>query len=298
VWGDVRYHVDGDLVSADEATVSVRDRGFMYGDAAFETLRAYGGDVFEWAAHEERLRRTCETLGMADAVPDDLRTRVDETLAANDLTEAYVRLSVTRGVQPGTLTPDPEVDPTVVVVVSELPRGGLDGEPVWDGPATVQTVLTRTPDDAALPADAKTHNYLNGILARLELRRAATDHHAADEALVRDGEGRLAEGTTSNVFFVDDGALKTPSTDLPLLPGVTRGVVLDLASGESFPVETGHYTVDDVREADEAFLTNTTWELRPIERVDGIEVGGGPVTALLQRLFDERVEAQCYDERD
>ena len=290
----LRYHIDGKLVPADEAAVSVRDRGFMYGDAAFETLRAYGGDCFEWSAHERRLRRTAKTLGMAEAVPDDCRARVRETLTENDLSEAYVRLSVTRGVQPGKLTPGSPTDPTVVVVVSKLPRGGLQGARVWEGPASVQTVRTRKPPASALPPDAKTHNYLNGILARLELRRAATDGHQADEALLRDGEGRLTEGATSNVFFVDDGTLKTPSTAVPLLPGVTREVVLGLAREESFRVETGEYGVEDLRNADEAFLTNSTWELRPVGTVDGITVGAGPLTRLLQRLFDELVEDRHY----
>ncbi|PSP84347.1 4-amino-4-deoxychorismate lyase [Halobacteriales archaeon QS_1_68_17] len=290
----MKYYVDGDLVPAADATVSVRDRGFMYGDAAFETLRAYGGACFAWDAHEQRLRRTAETLGFADAVPDDLRTAVRETLDANDLAEAYVRLSVTRGVQPGKLTPDPEVDPTVVVVVTSLPRGGIDGDPVWDGPAVLQTVGTRRIPDAAVPADAKTHNYLNGILARLELRRAATDDYSADEAIVRDTDGRVTEGATSNLFFVADDALHTPAADLPLLPGVTRSVVLELAREEGIPVETGRYDVDDVRDAGEAFLTNSTWEVRPVATVDGIDVGGGPVTDLLARLYDERVERRHY----
>ncbi|PSQ13199.1 4-amino-4-deoxychorismate lyase [Halobacteriales archaeon QS_7_68_65] len=291
----MKYHVDGDLVSADEASVSVRDRGFRYGDAAFETLRAYGGSIFEWDAHEARLRRTAERLGFGDAVPDDLRERVRATLAANDCDEAYVRLSVTRGAGMGRLAPAPDVDPTVVIVVEGLPRGGLTGESVWDGPATVQTVKTRAVPDAAMPSDAKTHNYLDGILARLELRRAANEAYRADEALVRDGEGYLAEGATSNVFFVEDGTLKTPGTDGPLLPGITRSVVLDLAADEAFPVETGRYTPADVREADEGFLTNTTWELRPIARADGVAVGDGPVTRLLSRLFDERVERAHYE---
>ena len=289
-----RFHVDGDLVPADEATVSVRDRGFMYGDGVFETLRVYGGAPFEWEAHRDRLQRSAETLGFGDAVPDDLRGRVDETLAANDLDEAYCKVSVTRGTQPGKLTPDPDVDPTVVVYVSELPRGGVDGDPVWDGPAAVQTVRTRRVPDDALPADAKTHNYLNGILARLELRRAATDEYSADEALVRDGDGNVTEGATSNLFFVDEGVLKTPSTDLPILPGVTRSVVIDLAESEEFPVETGRYSVADVREADEVFLTNSTWELRPVTSVDGIDVAVGPMTKLLSRLFDERVGRDHY----
>ena len=288
------YHVNGELVPEAAASVSVRDRGFMYGDAAFETLRAYGGEPFEWAAHVDRLRRTAETLGYGDAVPDDLRERVDATLAENDLADAYVRLSVTRGVQPGKLTPDPDVTPSVVVICTELPRGGTTGEPVWDAPATVQTVRTRRIPSAALPADVKTHNYLNGILGRLELRRGAGNGDPADECLMRDVDGTLVEGATSNVFFVTENGLRTPSDDLDLLPGVTRDVVLDIARDESFPVETGHYSLDAVRRADEAFLTNSTWEIRPIASVDGIDVGAGPITTLLQRLFDERVEAEHY----
>jgi len=290
-----QYHVDGDLVAAENATVSVRDRGFMYGDAAFETLRAYGGDLFRWPAHEARLRRTCETLSFANAVPDNLRQRVQETLTANGLDDAYVRLSVTRGVQPGKLTPDPDVDPTVVVVVDDLPRGGVEGTTPWDDPAVVQTVKTRRTPSEAVPGDAKTHNYLNGIRARLELRRAATDEFAADEALVRTTDGAIAEGATSNVFFVDGGVLKTPSDECDILPGVTRDTVIEIAQQEDFEVEAGRYGVDTLREADEGFLTNTTWEVRPIGSVDGIEVGSGPMTQLLSRLFDERVENRHYD---
>jgi len=285
---DLVYHVDGDLVPAGEATVSVEDRGFLYGDAAFETLRAYGGTVFAWDAHRERLLRTCETLGMPDAVPADLRERVRETLRANDLEEAYVRVSVTRGRQPGKLTPAPEVDPTAVVIVTPLPRGGLDGESVWDDPATVETVETRRVPSTAIPAGAKTHNYLNGILARLEL------DPGAEEALLLDISGAVAEGATSNLFFVDDGTLKTPAADGDLLPGVTRSVVLEIADGEPFPVEEGRYDPGDVRRADEAFLTNTTWEVRPVGSVDGRDLETGPITRLLARLFEERVEETHY----
>jgi branched-chain amino acid aminotransferase len=289
----MQYHVDGELLDRENATVSVDDRGFRYGDAAFETCRAYGGEVFAWDRHLRRLRRTCETLGMPGAVPDDLAVRVADTLDANGLADAYVRVSVSRGVQPGKLTPRETVDPTVVVYVDSLPRGGADGESVWDGPAVVQSVTTRRVPDAALPADAKTHNYLNGILARLELRQATSDTYAPDEALMRDFDGHVAEGATSNLFFVDDGALKTPEAG-DLLPGITREVVLELAATESFPVERGRYDLDDVRDADEAFLTNRTWGVRPVATIDGIDVGSGPITSLLQRLYDERVESRCY----
>ncbi|WP_254522393.1 aminotransferase class IV [Natrinema caseinilyticum] len=286
---EVRYHVDGDLVPADEATVSVDDRGFRYGDAAFETLRAYGGTIFAWRTHLERLERTCEILSLDHGLSaDELRTRVDETLAANDLADAYVRLSISRGVQPGKLTPQPAVDPTVVVYVTPLPRGGLEGEPVWDGPATVETVETRRIPDEAIPAAAKTHNYLNGILARAEL---GSD---SDEALMCDLDGRLTEGATSNLWFVRDGTLHTPSTDGPILPGITRAAVLELAREAGIPVQEGRYEPGDLLEADEAFLTNRTWEVRPITTLDGEPIGGGPVTEQLSRLYDERVEESCY----
>ena len=289
----MKYHVDGELVPADEATVSVEDRGFQYGDAAFETMRAYGGSIFEWQAHAERLAGSCETLGIDHGLDDaELRERVDETLAANDLDDAYVKLSISRGVQEGKLTPRPDADPTVVVIVKELPRGGVEGVDVWDEPATVQTTKTRRVPDNAIPADAKTHNYLNGILARREL---VAD---ADEALLRDAEGNVAEGAASNVFLVGEDGVHTPSLDGPVLPGITREVVIELADEADIPVYTGSYAPDDVRNAEEAFLTNTTWELRPIESVDGIDVGGGPVTNLLSRLFDERVERRHYDDGD
>ena len=291
------YHVDGELVPAAEATVHVEDRGFAYGDAAFETLRAYGGDVFRWEAHADRLADTCETLALDHGLSDaDLNARIDETLAANDLADAYVKCSITRGRQPGTLDPQPDIDPTVVVVVKPLPRGGVGSEPAHDGPATVQTTKTRKIPDRAIPAAAKTHNYLNGILARLELRVTG-----ADEAMILDPEGHVAEGATANLFFADGTALKTPSLDGPVLPGITREVVVDIAESEGIPVEEGSYTPSDVREADEVFLTNSTWEIRPVRTVDGMAVDGdgeeaaGPLTTLLSRLFDRRVEERYYD---
>jgi branched-chain amino acid aminotransferase len=291
---DLRYHVDGELVPATSASVSVRDRGFMYGDAVFETLRAYGGDVFRWDAHADRLSGSAEALSLDHGLSNaELKRRVDETLRANDLEDAYVKLSVTRGVQPGKLTPGPADDPTVVVQVKPLPRGGVDADPVWDGPATLQTVRTRRIPDESLPSQAKTHNYLNGILARIELR--VSD---ADEAVMLDGDGHLAEGATSNLFFVDGEALCTPSLDGPVLPGITRAEILDIAREEGIPVREGAFTPDDLRGAEEAFVTNTTWEVRPVETVDGIDVGGGPLTTLFQRVYDARVERDHYDGSD
>jgi branched chain amino acid aminotransferase apoenzyme (EC 2.6.1.42) len=284
-------HVDNELVPMEDATVSIRDRGFMYGDGVFETLRAYGGEVFRWKAHANRLADSASAINLEHGLSQaTLKNRIDETLTANNLDEAYVKLSITRGVQPGKLNPDPTVDPTVVVQTSPLPRGGINSNPVWDGPATLQTVKTRRIPDRALPSHAKTHNYLNGILARAELR--VSD---ADEAVMLDTDGQLAEGATGNIFFVDGDALCTPSLDGPVLPGITRSTVLDIAAEEGIPIREDSFDINTLREAEEAFVTNTTWEIRPVKTIDGIDIGRGPLTTLLQQAFQNRVEKRYYD---
>ncbi|MEF8772516.1 aminotransferase class IV [Halodesulfurarchaeum sp.] len=285
----MQYHVNGELVPAEAATVNVADRGFQYGDAAFETLRAYGGTLFKWNAHLERLQTTCEKLGMPAVIPDDLHERVEETLDANDLEDGYVRVSITRGIQPGALTPKPDIDPTIVVIVKELPRAGVEGEPRWDGPAVVETVETRRNHPDAIPPGLKTHNYLNGVLARLELRNE-DGTVAADDALLLDTAGYVAEGTTANVFFVENGVLHTPSLEGAILAGVTRGVVLDLAADLDIPVETGRYRPERLAEADELFLTNTTGEVWPVGELDGEQFAVGPVTEQLAKAYDELIE--------
>jgi len=298
----VKYHVDGRLVPADEATVSVRDRGFRYGDGVFETLRVYGGTPFAWAAHADRLANSAAALGIDLPSRDDIRDRLDATIAANDLDEGALRLSITRPTGTGRLTPDPAGAPTVVVTAARLPPGGPNGD-VWDDPATAAVVGTEATHDAAVPAAAKTHTYLDGVLAR---REAAA--RGAEAAILRDADGRLAEEAAANLFLVRDGMLRTPSLDGPVLPGVTRRIVLDLAVGLDIPTDAGTVTHDDLRTADEAFLTNTTWELRPVARLlaeegadasigpdsgAGDRIGGGPVTERLRAAFAERVAARC-----
>jgi len=229
----VYSHVDGELVAAEDATVSVRDRGFRYGDAAVETLRAYGGQVFAWAAHAKRLRATCDALGIDHGLSErDLRGRIHATLAANDLADAAVRLTVTRGAQSGSLAPDADTDPTVVVTTDELPPGGVDGERVWSEPATTATAAVERVADDAVPAVGKTHSYLNSVLARIDV-------DDADEAVLLDSEGRVTGGAASNLFFVADGTLHTPSLDLPVVPGVTRWAVIELAAGTRHPRRGG-----------------------------------------------------------
>ncbi|MFB6122768.1 MAG: aminotransferase class IV [Haloferacaceae archaeon] len=297
----MQYHVDGTLVAAGETAVGAVGRGFAFGDAVTVPCRIYGGDPFAWEATLDRLETACDHFDLDPGLTDaDLRARVAETLRANDLADALVELTVVRGGDEGaaasspTLTSIPTTDPSVVVAASPLPRGGRDGTPVWDAPATLQTVKTRRISPEAVPESAYTHNRLDAVRARLELRRAAVDGSPADEALMLDGAGRVAEGAASTVFFVAGDALRTPALDGPVTPRVYRDVVLDLAATEGLPVAEVRVAPADVREADEAFLVNPTWELRPVASVDGIDVGGGPVTSLLSRLFDDRVDDDHY----
>lgn len=318
---ELLFHVDGDLVPASEATVPIRDRGLRYGDAARERIRVYGGEPFRWEAHADRLAGACDALGIDHGLTrTDLRERVRETLAANELDDALVQLSITRGDDAGGLTPDDDIDPTVLVTVDPLPPGGREGTPVWHASATLQTVKTRRIPDRAVPVSSTTHTRLDAVLARRELR--ATD---ADEAMMLDAEGNVAGGADSSLFFVSDNALRAPQSDGHGPATVTREVILDLAESEGFPVGEGQYAPDDVRRADEVFLVNASWEVRPVATVDGIDVGrgtaeigdkvhdeaddetsdetndkvddpysrAGPLTTLLARLFGARVEQEC-----
>ena len=282
------YLVDGDVVPADEATVQVDDRGFLYGDAAFETIRIYGGNPFEWDRHLDRLADTCSLLSLThDLKRSTLRTWVDEVLEANAMQEGAIRLSITRGVQPGVLSPRDAVDPTVVILVRPLPRGGINGNATWEDPAMVKFVETQKIPSAALPARAKTHNYLNGILARLEL-------DTEDEAILLDGAGRVTEGTISNLFIVDGDGIKTPPLHRDVLPGITRALTLEMADMLDIPTEEVDLWPDDLLEADEVFMTNTTSEIRPIDQIDGTPIDTGSITDRLRKTLLERIEEKHY----
>jgi branched-chain amino acid aminotransferase len=285
----LQYNVDGEVIPAGDATVSVRDRGFLYGDAIVETLRAYGGTVFRWDAHADRIDAAAAAIPLEHGhSPAALKRLVDETLAANPVDDLRLRLSITRGRDSERLTPPGEIDPTVVVQVTPLPRGGVDGDPVWDDPASLQTVKTRRIPEAAVPAAARTHNALDRVRARGALRVSE-----ADEAVMLDADGRVVGGADSALFALDGEALQVPSTG-GVAGDVLRGEVLDIAEHEGIPVRDGSLAPDDLRDAAEAFVANPVWGIRPVGTVDGIAVGGGPVTTLFRRVFDRRVERTCY----
>lgn len=285
----LQYHVDGEVVAAESARVSVHDRGFLYGDAVIEPVRAYGGTVFRWDTHAERIDAASAAISLDHGhSAAELKRRIDETLAANRIGDARVRLSITRGRDSGTPTPPPESDPTVVVQVTPLPPGGVDGDPVWDGPAALQTVRTRRIPDDAVPGAARTHNGLDRVLARAELR--VSD---ADEAVMLDADGQVVGGANVAVFALDGEALRAPGDDGGAA-GVLRAEVLDIADVEGIPIRDGPVTPDDLRDAAEAFVVHPDWGVRPVGTVDAIRVGGGPATTLFRRVLNRRIERECY----
>ncbi|PSQ18945.1 4-amino-4-deoxychorismate lyase [Halobacteriales archaeon QS_8_69_26] len=242
---------NGRVTGPGDARISPLDRGFLYGDAAFETVRWYGDDPAFLPAHVDRLDAALAELSIpAEFGVEGLTARVDrlrdwlfEDPADND---AYVRVSVTRGDRSGVLSPT-ETDPTLVAIAKPLTTRRYD-------PATVETVETRRRGGPL--SRLKTHNYLPGVLAKGETN--------ADEALMRDDRGAVASGAASNVVAVQDGTLVTP--DRNVRPGVTREAVLDVAA--DLGIDTRLAPVDlDAAEA--AVLTNTTWGVRPVRSVDG-----------------------------
>lgn len=274
-------HVDGDLVPESDAGVALRDPGVAEGAAAIATARAFGGTVLAWAAYASRLRDAATAIGLdPGAVPAaaDLSDRIEATLAANDLVDARVRVSVTAGVR----------SPTVAVVVDPLPRGGLTDRTAHAGPAALHTADVRAIPTESIPLARWTHNRLDRRLAARAARRAD-----ADEALLLDAERHVVGGAESELFVMGPEALTTPRLEVP--PDPLRDVVVEIATEEGLPVRRAPVEPRDVRRADEAFLVSPTWGVRPVASVDGDAVGAGPVTTLLARLFDEYVERTCYD---
>lgn len=286
----MRFHVDGGLVDAADATLPVADRGVTFGDAVTEPVRVAGGTPVAWEAHADRLLGTCDALGFAPPIgAADLRVRVDETLAANGLDDALVRVTITRGAggsgstlpDAARLRPPADPDPTVVVTLEPL---APDRDPI-----RLQTVRTRAISPAAVPAAAATHNRLDAVRVQAELRRTAPpDDDPADEALILDTDGHVVGGTASDPVFVADDALRLPALGEWPARTATRALVRDLADSEGLPVAEGAYSPADFRAAAEAFVAEPTAGVRPVARIDGVDVGGGPVTRLLAHLYDDR----------
>jgi branched-chain amino acid aminotransferase len=283
--------VNGRITPPGEAAVSPLDRGFLYGDSVYETLRTYGGVPFRLGPHIDRLRRSAEALGIpherATVDPGEAVAALLAAAGRDDHPDRALRIILTRGV--GGIGYDPAGcgPPTVVVHVRPMPE--LPAEWYREGVDVAVVPVTRNARSALDPA-IKSSNLLNNYLAWEAGRRLRVF-----EPILLNPEGLLAEGATSNLFVVRDGRLRTPDLGAGLLAGITRAAVLEAARGGGLDVEETDLRPAALRDADEVFLTSTLKGVLPVRRADGWPVRDGrpgPLTRRVMEMFSALVQAE------
>jgi len=283
----IRVYIDGAVRPPEEAKVSVLDRGFLYGDSVYETIGTMHGRLFAARDHLDRLERSARRIGLRVPPRAQIETAIAETIAAAGNPETRVRVILTRGV--GKLDLDPASCDDSRLVVIAFPLGAPTPEMFEKGVAVAIVSVHRNSPRAIDPA-VKSGNYLNNVLALGEARRTS----GAYEAILCAGDGSVAEGSTSNVFAVVGGEVWTPQPDVGILDGITRAKVLELARGAGIKLTERRIQPDELRRADEAFLTSTTRELVPIVAVGDRRIGvgrPGPVTRTLLERFRREADA-------
>jgi branched-chain amino acid aminotransferase len=278
-------YLNNKFVADKEAVVSVFDHGFLYGDGVYETIRSYGPRIFMRDEHLARLFRSATEIGLTIPIPlknwpDILREAMIRNEVGTELRDAYLRITVSRGA--GDIGLDPALCslPTVVVMAKPL----IPPEPhLYEVGVNVIVASTRRNLPSALSPHIKTTSFLNNIQAKREAIAAG-----AFDSILLNWEQHLTECTVSNVFFVMEGALRTPALECGILDGITRSIVIRLAGELGIHVEEGRYTVDKLYRADECFLTNTSMEIMPVTSFDRRPVGNGkpgPLTLTLRERF-------------
>lgn len=280
--GTVIY-VNGRFATKEEATVSVYDHGFLYGDGVFEGIRVYHGRIFKLDAHVARLFESAHTMGIQIPLSrEEMTQAILDTVRRSELRDAYIRPVITRGT--GDLGIDPRkcTRPNVVIIVDTIQ---LYPEEAYRKGLRLITASTRQRPLDVLNPRIKTCNYLNNIMARMEANLVGVD-----EGLMLTAQGYVAECTADNIFTVKAGRVLTPPAHLGILQGITRQTVLDLCAGLGIPAAEDVLTLHDMYVADECFLTGTGAELGPVVELDGRKIGTGrpgPLTLRILAAFRE-----------
>ncbi len=273
-----QVYINGKLFDSAEAMVSVFDHGLLYGDGVFEGLRIYSGRVFRLHDHLVRLYDSAKAIWLTIPISmEEMTKAVNDTVAANGLTDGYVRLVVTRGA--GTLGLDPNrcSNPQVIIIADTIT---LYPASAYENGLEIVTASTIRNHPAALNARIKSLNYLNNILAKIEGLKAG-----CSEALMLNHKGEVAECTGDNIFIVRDGVLLTPPADAGILDGITRRVVLELAAEANIPCREVPLTRHDVYTAEECFLTGSAAEIIAVVKIDNRAIGDGKPGAVTQDLL-------------
>ncbi len=270
--------IDGEFVPEAQAKVSVFDHGLLYGDGIFEGIRFYNGRVFRLEEHHDRLwdsaRSICLEIPMSK---EEMTEALLETIRQNGLRDGYIRQIVTRGVGNLGLNPVQCKRPTVIIIAATI---ALYPEEVYRNGLTIVTCATRRSGPATLNPAVKSLNYLNNVMARIEANLAG-----ADEALMLNDAGNVAECTADNVFIIKKGQIFTPPISAGALRGITRGVVFEIATELGIRITETDITRHDVFVADECFLTGTAAEVIPVIKADGRPIGTGKPGELTARMI-------------
>lgn len=281
-------YVNGEYLPQETARVSVFDHGFLYGDGVFEGIRVYEGKIFKLEEHIKRLFNSAKAICLRIPLsPDEIKKAVIELLRKNRLFDGYVRIVVSRG--EGDLGLDPASCPfPQVIIIADKIR--IYPEKLYVEGLEVITSSVRRNSPSALDPGIKSLNYLNNILAKIE---AASK--GAQEAIMLNQEGYVAECTGDNLFIVEQGVLITPPCWVGILRGITRDVVIEIARNEGLCVEERVFTMFSIYASEECFLTGTAAEIVPVTKVDGRVIGdgrAGPVTRMLIEKFRETVKKE------
>ncbi|HEX30690.1 TPA: branched-chain-amino-acid transaminase [Candidatus Poribacteria bacterium] len=272
-------YLNGEFVPREEAKISVFDHGLLYGDGVFEGIRSYSGRVFKLDEHLKRLYDSAKAIMLRIPLEmEEMREVVLETLRRNNLSDAYIRLVVTRGEGDLGLDPDKCPKPTVFCIADKIV---LYPEKYYREGLRIVTVPTRRNYVEAINPRIKSLNYLNNILAKIEGKLAN-----APEAIMLNSEGYVVECTGDNVFIVKRGVLKTPPVYIGALEGVTRNCVMDLAREMGIEVREELFTRYELYTSDECFLTGTAAEVIPVVEVDKRPIGDGKPGPVTLKLID------------
>lgn len=271
--------VDGTIATANEAHVSALDRGFLYGDSAFEVTRTYGGRPFRLAAHLDRLAASCARLRIAPPDRGALEAELARTIARSGLGECYLRVVVTRG--GGPIGIDPATASGGAILIYAL---ALRLPPPETYERGIAVALVPGSKEQALSV-AKSGNYLSAVLAVAEARL-----RGADDAILCGAGGEILEGATSNVFVVQEGVVRTPPLAVGVLEGITRRTVIELAIRMGRPVQPTLLFPPALYRASEVFVTSSIREVVPVVRVDDVTIGDGrpgPMAHALHAAYRE-----------
>lgn len=281
--------MNGEFVTSDEASVSVFDHGLLYGDGVFEGIRAYNGCIFKLEEHIDRLFDSAHVLGLEiSRTKKETLNAVVKTVRENELSDAYVRLVVTRGEGDLGLDPSSCSEPTMFIIAADIE---LYPEEVYQQGLELITVPTRRNQPEAINPRVKSLNYLNNILAKIEAKQAGYE-----EAIMINEQGFVVECTGDNIFIVESGGLiRTPPAHMGVLEGVTREAIIDLAEGNDYEIRQEPLNRYDLYVAQECFVTGTAAEVLPVVNIDGRDVADGtpgPVSEELIGEFREYAQGQ------